>query len=312
MKLRTFLIAGILASSFCSCSNKGNKNKVQATVNDQTDIESITGVARIEPENGLLNIYANSNGRITKIVALENQPITEESPLLILDSDIEKALLNVEESKIAAQKAAIEAAARNTESVKNDLDKAKSDLTLNGQLFAVKAITKQTLDDSKVKVEKLISNYAKAVADKNQQTNILSELRANIDYRRALLNERILNSAFAGHVLQWEVHNGDYVTQGQKIGQFAPEGALAAVTEIDELFQDRVKVGMKADVYSQLNGERIATGTVVYVANFLKKKSLFSDENTVEDRRVKELKVRLDDNSKAVINSKVDCTIHLK
>jgi multidrug resistance efflux pump len=312
MKIGNFLIAGILVCSFCSCSNKNNKNEEQQAISNQTEIASITGIARIEPESGLLSICANSNGRITKIVALENQNIVEESPLLILDDAVEKALLRIEESKIAAQNAAIESVGRNAESVKNDLDKAVSDLALNELLFAAKGITEQALADSKAKVEKLTNDYAKAVADKNQQSGKLSEIRANISYRKALLDERTLSSSFAGHVLQWEVHNGDYVMQGQKLGQFAPEGSLVAVTEIDELFQDRIKVGMTAVVYSQTNGERIGNGTVVYIADFLKKKSLFSDENAVEDRRVKEVKVRLEDNSKAVINSKVDCIITLK
>jgi multidrug efflux pump subunit AcrA (membrane-fusion protein) len=313
MKIRTFLIAaGIIACSFGSCSDKESKNGEQTTQSGSTEIESITGIARIEPENGLLTIYANSNGRITKIVALENQNIAGESPLLILDNAVEKALLDVEKSKIAAQNAAIESAIQTAESVKNDLDKAVSDLALKEQLFAVKGTTEQVLADSRVKVEKLTIDYAKAIADKNQQADKFGEIKANINYRKVLLDERTLNSSFAGHVLQWEVHNGDYVMQGQKLGQFAPEGSLVAVTEIDELFQDRIKAGMTAEVYSQLNGERIGTGTVVYIADFLKKKSLFSDENAVEDRRVKEVKVKLTSDSKAVINSKVDCSINLK
>lgn len=310
MKIKFFLITSLLVCGFCSCTNNNGKSKEQAVIH--TEIESITGVARIEPENGLLSIYANSNGRINKIAALENQQIAEGSPLLILDNTVEKALLDVEQSKISTQSAAIEAATRNAESVKNDLDKATSDLRLNEQLFEAKGITLQALNDSRANVEKLTNDYAKAIAGQKEQASKMNEVKTNVNYRQALLNERVLNSAFAGYVLQWDVHNGDYVTQGQKLGQFAPNGPLAAVTEIDELFEDKVKIGMKAEVFSQLNGERIATGTVVYIANYLKKKSLFSDDNTVEDRRVKEVKVRLDDHSKVVINSKVDCTIYLK
>lgn len=311
MEIRTFLIAGLLVCGFCSCTENNEKTEKQ-TATRQDEITSITGIARIEPENGLLSIYANSNGRVNRIATLENERITEGTPLLYLDNSVEQALLDVEQSKVTGQNASIEAASRNAESVKSDLDKAKSDLQLNEQLFEAKGITRQALNDSRANVEKFTSDYAKAIADRNQQKNMLGEIQANINYRRALLNEKVLNTAFTGHVLQWEVHNGDYVTTGQKLGQFAPEGSLVAVAEIDELFQDKIKTGMKADVYSQLNGERIGTGTVVYVADYLKKKSLFSEENTVEDRRVKEVKVRLDDNSKAVINSKVDCTIHLK
>lgn len=312
MKTTTFLMTGIMACTLLSCTASSDKTENLTTVKGQQEITTITGVARIEPEKGLLSIYAGSNGIINRIAVSENEQVTEGSPLLYLQNSAEKALLEVEESKLTSQYAAIEAAVRNAQSVKSELDKAKSDLQLNEQLFEAKGITRQALNDSRANVEKLSSDYAKAVADRNQQSAVLTEIQANINYRRALLDEKALAAPFTGNVLQWEVHQGDYVTTGQKLGQFAPEGPLVAVTEIDELFQERVKEGMKADIYSQLNGERIATGTVVYVAGFLKKKSLFSDENTVEDRRVKEVKVRLDASSKAVINSKVDCTIYLK
>ena len=311
MKIRAFIVSMLLIFDFWSCA-ENTETKKEQRITQEIEIESITGVARIEPEHGLLDIYANSSGRINKIIALENQQIAEGSPLMILDDRVERALLDVEQSKITTQSAVIEAANRNAESLKNDLDKAKSDLQLNEQLFGAKGITEQTLNDSRAHVEKLTNDYAKAVANWKEQTSKMNEVKASANYRRILLDEKALKVSFAGHVLQWDVHNGDYITQGQKIGQFSPDSSLVAVTEIDELFQDRVKTGMKADLYSQLNGERIATGTVVYIADFLKKKSLFSDENTVEDRRVKEVKVRLDGSSKAVINSKVDCSIYLK
>lgn len=315
MKIKNLFIISILICSISSCSNMDGSETQSQTDSTQTvrsDIEKVTGIARIEPEKGLLFVYANTNGSITKILAEENQQVAQGSLLLVLDNVIDKALLEVEESKISTQSSAIEATKQNEASIKNDLDKAKSDLALNIKLFEAKAITQQTLNDSKAKREKLSSDYAKAVADKNQQINKMEEIKANVNYRRKVLEEKQLKTVFAGKVLQWDVHNGDYVTQGQKLGQFAPDGALVAVTEVDELFQDRVKKGMKTEIFSQLNGEKIATGTVVYVADFLKKKSLFSDDNTVEDRRVKEVKIRLDSNSKAIINNKVDCSIYLK
>jgi HlyD family secretion protein len=315
MKITNLFIISALICFILSCSYKDGSRTQPQTDSTQTvrlDIQKVTGVARIEPEKGLLYIYAKTNGSIAKILAEENQQVAQGSLLLVLDNATDRALLEVEESKISAQFSAIEAAKQNEASLKNDLDKAKSDIALNKKLFEAKAITEQALNDNKAKMEKLSSDYAKAVADKNQQINKMEEIKANVNYRRSVLKEKQLKTVFAGKVLQWDVHNGDYVTQGKKLGQFAPDGALVAVTEVDELFQDKVKKGMKTEIFSQLNGEKIATGTVVYVANFLKKKSLFSDDNTVEDRRVKEVKVRLDSNSKAIINSKVDCVIYLK
>jgi HlyD family secretion protein len=39
---------------------------------------------------------------------------------------------------------------------------------------------------------------------------------------------------------------------------------------------------------------------------------LFSDENTVEDRRVRTVKIRLSPQSSAIINARVDCIIKVK
>lgn len=314
MKNILIISAFICALSACSNSEKNSTAQPQtdSTKILQSDIKKVTSVARIEPEKGLLYIYANTNGSIAKILVKENQKLAQGSLLLTLDNATDKALLEVEQSKISAQVSAIEATKQNEASIKKDLDKAKSDFALNKQLFEAKAITQLELNDSEVKIEKLSSDYAKAVADKNQQISKMEEVKANVNYREKILDEKQVKTILPGKVLQWNVHNGDYVTQGQKLGQFAPEGDLVAVMEVDELFQDKVKNGMKAEVFSQLNGEKIDEGTVIYVADFLKKKSLFSDDNTVEDRRVKEVKIRLNSNYKAIINSKVDCSIYLK
>lgn len=94
IKIRTFLIINILVCGSYSCTNDKETSKVELETPQQIELESITGVARVEPGKGLLNIYANSSGKIDKIVALENQQIMEGSPLIILDNTVEKALLD--------------------------------------------------------------------------------------------------------------------------------------------------------------------------------------------------------------------------
>jgi len=185
-------------------------------------------------------------------------------------------------------------------------------LILSQNLFNVKAITEQSLNDSKAKVKKLITEYNKQLSDIKQTKSKRNEIESNINYRNVLLSEKKIKAPLNGKILQWDIHLGDYITAGQKIGQFAPDGDLVAVTEVDELYADKIKLGMKAEVISQLDGQKIADGEVIFMADFLKKKSLFSDENTVEDRRVRTVKVRLSQSSKAIINARVDCIIKLK
>ncbi len=305
----------MLAMAQISCSGE-NKNDDTVSKNDTASkkaaIHMVAGIARIEPEKGLLNIYANANGRISKIAASENQSVSKGSDLALLDNQTDNALLAIEQSKAPAQKAAILSAQQNAKAILSDLEKAQKDVALNEQLFNSKAITEQALNDSKSKVTRLRYDYQKLVADIAQQKSKVQEIDASIKYRKAILSDRQIRSAYPGTVLQWDVHEGDYVTPGQKLGQFAPDGPQVAVTEVDELFSDKVEKGMKAEIFSQMNGQKTGSGTVIYVAGFLKKKSLFSDENSVEDRRVREVKVLLNAGAKVNINNKVDCKIYLK
>ena len=48
-----------------------------------------------------------------------------------------------------------------------------------------------------------------------------------------------------------------------------------------------------------------------FAADFLKRKSLFEDETTQEDRRVREVRIRLNPGANVLINSRVDCIILL-
>jgi HlyD family secretion protein len=54
-------------------------------------------------------------------------------------------------------------------------------------------------------------------------------------------------------------------------------------------------------------------GTVSYAADYLKQKSLFKDQSTEqEDRRVRDVSIRLDSGKMPLIGSRVDCIIMLK
>jgi hypothetical protein len=69
---------------------------------------------------------------------------------------------------------------------------------------------------------------------------------------------------------------------------------------------------MKAAIHSQSTGEVLGKGEIVFAASYLKKKSLFEDETTKEDRRIREVHIRLEPGSKVLIGARVDCTIYLK
>lgn len=307
--INNILITSLAILLLASCSNK--KPDSTSFVGSSMKIEKVAGIARIEPEKGLLYICSNTNGIIEKINSHVNNNVKQGRVLVKIENSADIALLNLEQSKTLAQKSAIHSAQIYANTALADLKKAERDFSINKQLYSAKAITEQTLYNSKALVDKLLLDHDKLLSDVEQTKNKLVEINAAIQYQKAVLNSKQIRAPYNGKVLSWDIHKGDYVTAGQKLGQFAPEGALIARVEIDELFAEKVKTGMKANIISQLNGEKTGEGEVIFIADFLKKKSLFSDENTVEDRRVKEVLVRLTSEFKPVINNRVNCIIYL-
>jgi multidrug efflux pump subunit AcrA (membrane-fusion protein) len=115
-----------------------------------------------------------------------------------------------------------------------------------------------------------------------------------------------------GMMLNWDVKLGQAIAAGTKLGDFAPAGNLMAITEIDELYALKVKTGQKVSINLQGTNDKLSSGTVIYCAPYLSKKSIFSDRaDNLEDRRVREVHVRVDNPNAVLIGSRVECIISL-
>lgn len=300
---------GLVVGLLSSCQPKKSTAEGQAT--STQPIMQVVGVARIEPELGLIDVYAGTSGTITTRLVAEGQSVMRGQALLTLDRQAEAAQVRQSRARLQTHLAAIDAQAAQVELLRLQADKAQADHELNRDLFATKGITLQTLRDSEASTTQRRQEYRKGQADLRQAQAKRRELNADLDYYAVQARQKTVRASYAGQVLTWEVNPGDYVTAQTKIAQLAPSGSLVAVTEVDEVFADRVRYGQRADIKSQATGGVVANGRVIYAANFLKKKSLFSDETTPEDRRVREVKVRLAPNGTVLVNSRVDCVIYL-
>jgi hypothetical protein len=113
-------------------------------------------------------------------------------------------------------------------------------------------------------------------------------------------------------MLNWDVKIGQAIAAGTKLGDFAPAGNLIAITEIDELYALKVKTGQKVSINLQGTNDKLSNGTVIYCAPYLSKKSIFSDRaDNLEDRRVREVHVRVANPNAVLIGSRVECIISL-
>ena len=141
----------------------------------------------------------------------------------------------------------------------------------------------------------------------------LNELKSDIEYYQTILDKKTVRAPLDGTILSVDTKLGDNVSGTTSVSDFAPDGSVMAITEIDELFSDKIKIGQKAYVRAQGDTIVLATGKVIEAAPYLRKKSLFSDKaDDLEDRRVREVRVQLDSTEKLLIGSRVECIIDLK
>ncbi len=309
-------IVGFLMFLMLGACNKTNQ-ETQTTASTDTvradaQISKVIGVARIEPEKGIITITAGVNGKIVSILVAENEMVKKGQPLATLNTTVEQAQLQQAQSKTNTQKATIESAVANANSMKINADNAQENYLRNLKLYAEKALSKQNLDDSKAQLDKLKSDHNKAIADISQARNKLNEINADINFYKTNINEKQILAPYDAKILTLDAKIGDYVNASTPLGELAPTGNLIAITEVDELFADRIENGMKGEVFSQATGKSIGKGSVSFAADYLKKKSLFDDETAKEDRRVREIHLTLEPNAKPLINSRVDCKIYLK
>ncbi|RIV27075.1 HlyD family efflux transporter periplasmic adaptor subunit [Fibrisoma montanum] len=309
------LVASAMLLNVTSCSESNGKEDSAAktdSVQAPIAVSRVMGVARIEPENGIQTITAGTTGKVLNVLIDENQDVVGGQSLINVAVAVETAQLAQAQSKLATQQASIAARQARLNGLNVDLQKARDTYERNRQLIDAKAQTKQALDESKAALDRLVTDVASAQADVLEATNRLNELRADITYYRTVVGQKKVAVPQPGRILKVTINPGDYVTDNTQIAEFAAAGPLFAKTEVDELYADRVKTGQRAALISQTTGDTLARGTVSFTADYLRKKSLFNDQNTEqEDRRVREVHIRLEPGRSPLIGSRVDCLILL-
>lgn len=310
-----------LAVTVLACGPSDDEKRQQAAADSlaaaqrvATQTNRVLGVARIEPEDGLIDLNAGASGQILARLVEENDSVAKGQPLLSLDVALERAQLSQAQSKLAGQRASIDASRAALDAQRSTLAKLRDTYERTVKLLAVKAATQNQVDDSRADVDKAERDLAAAEAQLAQAQSRLGELQSDIRYSQTVLGQKRVLAPQAGKVLAWSVEVGDDVTPAMPIAEFAPAGPLIARTEVDELYADRVRVGQPAVLLSQSTGDTLARGTVSFAAAYLRKKSLFNDANASdEDRRVREVKVRIAPGpNPPLIGSRVDCLIQLK
>jgi HlyD family secretion protein len=275
-------------------------------------IDKIIGIARIEPAAKISPIGAEIAGKVVQIHVQEGQFVKKGTRLASLDQSLDQVQVQQSQAKAQTRQQRIKSLEAKIAAVELKVNLANIERQRDRNLADSEAGTQKAAFDSESLYSNLKAELAIAKADLAEAIAALAEVESERNYTQKLLDKKNIYAPTDGMILNWEVKIGQAVAIGSKLADFAPEGDLIATTEVDELFAMKVKKGQRVQINIQGTTEMLSTGTVIYCAPFLSKKSIFNDRaDNLEDRRVREVRVRIDQPEAVLIGSRVECVIKL-
>ncbi len=232
--------------------------------------------------------------------------------LVELAHEYEDAKLAQVQSKTGSQKAEIEniqaqiAAAQ----IKSQNLKTKSDRLQ--KIFEQGAETRQNTDNAIADYNEAVKDIEGLQAALHSAESKLKETAADFRLAAADVERHLIKAPADGVILNMDLTPGSAAGIEKPLFDFAPYSPLSVLCEVDELWVDKLKLGQKAIIRAQSSDDVLAEGEVIYLSPYLSKKSLFSDDSgNMEDRRVREFRIRITNGANLLINSRVEAVIDL-
>ena len=310
--MQTKFITPILLTLVISACGAKEEKKVSVEKYKVDKIDKIIGIARIEPAAKISPIGAEIAGKIVQIHVQEGQFVKKGTLLVSLDQSLDQAQVQQSQAKAQTRQQRIKSLEAKIAAIELKVNLADIERKRDRNLADANAVTQKAAFDSESIYSNLKADLAIAKADLAEANAALAEVQTERNYTQKLLDKKNIYAPTDGMILNWDVKIGQAVGIGSKLADFAPEGDLIATTEVDELFAMKVKNGQRVQINIQGTNEKLSTGTVIYCAPFLSKKSIFNDRaDNLEDRRVREVRVRIDQPDAVLIGSRVECVIKL-
>jgi len=306
--LSLFLITALMA-----CNDKEAKIKLALkSATEALSINYIIGIGQIIPEKDIISLSTPVNGIVQKLYLTENDSVNIGTIIMELEHELEDEKINLIRNQINTQAALIKVDEASVSELHPKISNAKLETERLQNLMQRGAETQQIVDNAMTNLKSLMANQYKAEANVSVSKSKWLETKAALKTAQKERNQKIIRSPVKGKILELATLPGGSVTIGQSLGQISPYGKIIAICEIDEANADKISTGQKSWIRSVGSSDTLTTGTVYSTSSFLKKKSLFTDQSgEKEDRRVRTIKIMLDDTEKLLLNARVECIVDI-
>jgi HlyD family secretion protein len=301
----------LLSILLTNCQPKKATEPIPVTIRS-ADVKQVVGIGKIEPENEIIQLSAEVAGTVQKIYKNENDSVHAGDIIVELKHTIEDANITQLKSAAAIQAAQIKVDETAIRELQIRYANAAVEMQRLQNLFAKGAETKQVVDNAATEMQSFEANIKKMQATVEVSKMRWKESNTQVATAQVQLQQKFIKAPVNGVLLEMNLQTGNYIDSKQIFAQLRPEGKIIAVCEIDELFADKIKIGQSAIIRNFGAVDTLTTGKVYFAASFLKKKSLFTDQaGEKEDRRVREIKILLDNPGNILLNARIECVVFI-
>lgn len=295
-----------------ACSSPEPETAGLPSTAQPTQAQQVVALGRIEPEGEIVNLACERSGLITAVRVREGERVQAGQVLIELSQEVERARLaqigtrlSTQRTLLATDSAAIREGEVALANLQRTLDRYRG-------LEAQGATNAQAVDNAQTAYDSQVEALARLRGTLATNQSRVAETAAEYRLAEAELRLRAVRAPGNGRVLNLTARPGAAITNEISFAEFAPDGALTVLCEVDELFAHRVAMGQRGHIRLQGRTDTLATGTVIFAAPYLKKKSLFSDQvGDSQDRRVREVRLKLDTAEGLLFNARVETVITL-
>jgi HlyD family secretion protein len=338
------LLAGIGVYASTVYSKRGVITVQSGTVVKQDLTSLVTASGEIKPKN-YINIGANAQGQLTKILVKEGDRVRKGQLLATLenvqptaDVDMQKAVINSAEADSAASEAGVKAADDNLRTMeaaiekdKADLERMKADFDRSQSLFNEHLLAKQDFEMKKFSYQAQVATLhesemrlVQARAQREQTAMVLASAQKRIAQNRAglvrfndLLEKHNAYAPLAGVVTNLPVREGETVVPGiqnsaaSTIMTIADMSLITAEVKVDETDIVNVKLDQVADITIDAIPNKTFKGHVTEIGNtaILRSTGVAASQSAISSQEAKDFKVVIAlDNPPDEIRPGLSCT----
>src|SRR5262245_1281657 len=218
------------------------------------DLEAIVSASgKIQPKR-LVNITAETAGRVVDLAVNEGDRVTKGQFLLQIDPRSLRTRVDSGTASLSAAEASLEQQRQSIQTARVQLEQAQKTLTRQQDLWKQQLTTREALDRAETDVRGAESNLREREKQVTAQEARISQERAGLENARYDLSKVRIESPIDGIVTRRNIQEGETAVigtmnnAGTVLLTLADMGVIQAEVEVDETNIPNVSVGQKAKI----------------------------------------------------------------